>query len=295
MRESTVRRSLAQRSARPGRRVLVAGLVLCLASLPLVAADDATVEGSLIANGEAVELPHVYLWAEKEGFYDPADPTWRLLFTEQPVETRKLGRAIWDSAWVEIGLTQTSEFDGEPKLQVYSQSIKLSADSGGNISGGNYPEIEIEGLGSDRVSGRVYQPEPHEFFDDTYQYEFTFSVPLSDPDAPIGDLLPAGGGAPGSAYLRWVQVIHSGDLKQLQSIVPAEMAAQLEEASPEEAQEQIEFMQMTTPTEVKILGGSSDGETAVLQAEGQMDGETVTLEVTLIKMGDFWIATEVSM
>jgi hypothetical protein len=274
---------------------MVAGFVLCLAALPLVAADEATVQGSLIANGEAIELPYVYLWAEEEGFYDSADPTWKLLFTEQPVETRKLGRAIWDGAWVEIGLTETSEFDGEPKLQVYSQSIKLSADSGGNVSGGTYPEIEIDGIGSDRVSGRVYHPEPQEFFDDTYQYDFTFSVPLSDPDAPIGDVLPAGGGGPGSAYLEWVEAVHSGDVKRLQSVVPAEMAAQLAAASPEDIEEQIEFLQMTTPSEVKILGGSTDGETAILQAAGMMDGESMEFEVTLIKMGDFWIATEVSM
>jgi hypothetical protein len=282
-------------SAASRRTAVVTCLLLALATLPLAAAEEATVSGVLVANGEEISLPYVYMWAEKEGFYDPADPTWRILFVEHPVEERDLGDPVWDAAWVELGITRTAEFGDGPELQVYSQSLKLSADSGGNISGGTYPEIEIEGLGSDRLSGRVHHLEPQEFFDHTYSYDFTFSVPLFDPDAPIGEPLPAGGGEPGAAYLEWVAAIHSGDLERIKGLVPAEMAELVGAGSPEEAQEELEFMQMMTPTDIKILGGSSDGETAILQAEGMMDGEKTTFEVTLTKMGDSWVATGVSM
>jgi hypothetical protein len=61
--------------------------------------------------------------------------------------------------------------------------------------------------------------------------------------------------------------------------------------SGEEARETLELMQLLTPRDVKILGGSSDGETAVLQVEGTVDGERQTGEVTVEKMGDFWVPT----
>jgi hypothetical protein len=253
------------------------------------------VKGSLIANGETVELPYVYMWPEKEGFYDSSDPTWHILFVERALGPREIGKPVWDAAWVQISITETDEFAEQPQLEVYSQSIKISADAGGNISGGTYPEIEIEGLGSDLVSGRVWHAEPQKILDDSIQFDFTFSTPLSDPNAPIGDLLPADGGEPGQAYLQWVEVIHSGDLEILKTIVTSDMAAQLGAVTPEEAREEIEFMQLLTPTDVTIVGGSSDGETALLQIEAVMEGEKITGEVTMIRFDDIWMATNFSM
>ena len=270
-------------------------VALLTMTLPLAAAGPAEVSGVLTANGKQVELRYVYVWAEKEGFYDPADPSWRILFVEREIEQRELGDPIWNAAWVEIRVTETSEFGDQPELRVYSQSIKLSADAGGNLTGGTYPQIKLQGLGSERISGRVYHTETQEFFDDTFNYDFTFSASLSDPDAPIGDPLPAGGGDPGRAYWKWVETVHSGDLDALRSIVPLEMVEQLDSVSAEEAKEQMEFMQLMTPTDVRIVGGSTDGEIALLEIEGMIEGEKVTGEITMTRMGEFWVPTEQSM
>jgi hypothetical protein len=62
------------------------------------------------------------------------------------------------------------------------------------VSGGTYPQLVIEGLGSDVVTGRVWHPESQEVFDDSYQFDFSFSAPISDPNAPIDEPLPDGGG-----------------------------------------------------------------------------------------------------
>jgi hypothetical protein len=257
------------------------------APVPAAAGEEASVEGDLIANGKTVELPYVYVYALDEGFYDKADPTWKVLFVEHPIEESKLDEPVWDSAYVELGITDTAEF-GERKVQVYSQSIRFAADAGGNISGGDYPQLEVESVGPERFAGHVFHPQEQEFFDDTYQYDLTFDAPLSDPNAPIGDPLPADGGEPGRAYLAWVAAIHSGGLDELKKLVPSEMAAQLES---EEASEQLELMRAMTPTDIKILGGESDGRTAVLKVEGVMSGEAVQGEITLEKMGEFWMAT----
>ena len=276
------------------RRTVIAVVLLTMAA-PLAAADPAEVSGVLTANGVQVELPYVYVWAEKEGFYDPADPSWKILFVEREVEQRELGAPIWDAAWVELRITETAEFGDQPELQVYAQSIRLSADAGGNLSGGDYPEIELEGLGTERISGRVFHNEPQEFFDDTYHYDLTFSAALSDPNASIGEPLPAGGGDPGQAYLKWVEAVHTGTLDALRSIVPPDMAEQLDSVSATEAREQMAFLQAMTPTDVTVLGGSTDGEIALLEIAGMMEGETVTGEITMTRMGAFWVPTESSM
>ena len=262
--------------------------LLVLLSLPGAAGDEATVTGTFTANGTSVELPYVYVYKLDKGFYDDNDPAWTLLFVDHPIEERKLDEHIWDGAYVELKITRTAEFDDKPTLQVYAQNLKLSPDAAGNLSGGTYPELELESAGPDRFAGRVYLPEMEEFFDDTFQYDFTFSAPLSDPNAPLGEMLPADGGEPGKAYLAWVAAVHSGDLERFRKLVPEEMMTQLDD---EEAKENLAMMQAFTPTDVTILSGSSDGQTAILQVEGTMDGETAKGEITLEKMAGKWMAT----
>jgi hypothetical protein len=258
--------------------------------IPAAAAEEtaASVEGALVVNGTTVELPYVYAYAQKTGFYDEADPTWTLLFVSQPIAERSLDDHIWDAAYVRVGITLSAEFSDEPELQVLSQDIRFSADAQGNVSGGTYPQLELSSVGPERLAGRVYHAEPAEFFDDTYQYDFTFSVPLSDPFGPIGEPLPAGGGEPGAAYLAFVDAIHAGDLARLKALVAPDQVEMLEG---EDAQDNIGFIQMMTPTGVEVLGGSSDGETAILQITGTMDGEAVAGEITLVNRDGRWFAT----
>lgn len=256
-----------------------------------LAAEPAQVTGHLTANGKTVELPYVYAYALEKGFYDPADPAWKLLFVDHPIEERKLKDHIWEGAYVELAITKTAEFGDKPELQVYSQNIRLSPKSGGNISGGNYPKLELESTGPERFAGRVYHAEPQKFFKDTFQYDFTFSAPLSDPNAPIGEVLPPGGGEPGAAYRAWVEAVHSGDPQRLKKLVPPDMAKQLDS---KDAKDQIAMMADMTPTDIKVLSGSSDGKTAILKVEGMMDGEKVSGEVTLEKTNGFWMATHES-
>jgi hypothetical protein len=280
---------------RPVRVVLFVCLVFFVAISGLSSAGEPSFEGSFTANGEKVELTHVYLYAQKEGFYDKEDPTWTLLFVAGPIEERKLDDHIWDSAYIRIGITETSEFSEEPRIEVLSQDIRFSAEQAGNISGGTYPALELTSAGPEGFEGRVWHAEVQEFFDDTFQYDFTFSVPMSDPSAPIGDPLPAGGGEPGAAFVAWCDAIHSGDMERIRKLVPAEQAAMFDEPSQrDQIMEELEFMKLMTPTEVVVLGGSSDGETAILEVTGTMDGEPAKGEITMTKWGDGWTSTNAS-
>lgn len=276
-------------------RLTSVAMALLALTLRLAAADPAEMSGVFIANGEKVDLPYVYVWAEKEGFHEPTDPAWKILFVDREVAERALGEPVWDAASVEIGITEMTDFDGKRKLEVYLQAISLSADSNGVLSGGTYPQFELQGLGTERISGRIYHTGTQEFFDKSYSYDFTFSASLSDPDAPFGDPLPAGGGDPGRAYLKWVETVHSGSLDALKSIIPPEMAEQFESISAADAREQFAFMREVTPTDVQILGGSTDGEVAILEIEGTIGGERVTAEITMSRMGEIWMPTESKM
>jgi hypothetical protein len=275
--------------------VSLASIILAVAISFVASAGEPSLEGSFTANGKEVELTNVYVYPEKEGFYDSADPTWTLLFTTGPIAERDLDDHIWDAAYIRLGITETSEFTDEPEITVYSQDIRFAADQPGNISGGSYPELEVTAIGPEGFQGRVWHAEEQEFFDDTFQYDLTFSAPMSDPSAPIGDPLPAGGGEPGAAYAAWCEAIHSGDVERIKAVVPAEQADMLDDPSlAAQFAEDLEFMQLMTPENPVIVGGSSDGETAILEVTATMEGEAVTGEITMTKMGDRWVNTDSS-
>jgi hypothetical protein len=275
-------------------RYIAIACTLIVAAIPKFAAPgEPSLEGYFTANGEKVELTHVYVFPQKEGFYDPSDPTWTLLLVAGPVEERELDDPIWDSAYIRIGITKTSEFSEEPEITVLSQDIKFSADDAGNVSGGSYPALDLTAAGPDEFAGRVWHAEEQKFFDDTFQYDFTFRAPMSDPFAPIGDPLPTGGGEPGAAFVAWCKAIHSGDPEQIKKFMPAEQAEMFDDPSfKAEFAEDLEFMQLMTPADPVVIGGSSDGETAILQVTATMEGESVNGDITMTKMGDIWVNTD---
>ena len=73
------------------RHTAAVAAVLFSMTSPQAAADTAKVSGVLTANGAAVELPYVYAWPEKEGFYDAGDPTWNVLFVSRELGAREIG------------------------------------------------------------------------------------------------------------------------------------------------------------------------------------------------------------
>lgn len=267
---------------------LAAGILLAPSSAIAAVPEPGSVTGSLTLNGESVELRHAYFYRESEGFYDPEDPTWMVLLTAEPVAPSDAEDRFIDPS-LRLGLTLTSEFGDSPGLQLLSTSIYIGSFS---MSGGEAPQMDFEQQGPDAFAGRIHLAEPQTFFDNTYHYDLSFHALPIDPNVRAGEPLPEGGGEPGAAYLGWTRAIHAGDLEALKAIVPPDMAAMLDEP---DAAEQLEFMALMTPTDVRILEGSVDGSTAVLDIEGVMEGEAVKGEITLEQHGGFWVPTGSSM
>jgi len=103
-----------------------------------------------------------------------------------------------------------------------------------------------------------------------------------------GTALPVGGGEPGKAYLACQETIRQGDFEGLMGCMSAERAAEMKETDPDEAQEMFGFIQMMQATDIKVLGGTLDGDKATLNVAGMQDGEQATATVSMVRENGAW-------
>jgi hypothetical protein len=105
-----------------------------------------------------------------------------------------------------------------------------------------------------------------------------FDLPvLGNAIARPGTALPADGGEPGQALLAQFAAIHAGDMDALIAMAPAEQAQELRAAVAEgEAEQVLTMARMFTPTQVRVTGGSQDGDRAWIDFTGSESGGTVT-------------------
>jgi len=265
------------------------GLAMAMIFAAATVADENGADGVLVWNEQEIELPYAYVY-EIEGFYETTDPSWEIVFSAEPIAERDLDDFFMEFAYVKVRVTRQKDLEsGElGELEVFSQNVRPSKlDS--NISGGTYPELALDSAGPELFAGRIYLMDPVELFGDTFHYDLTFSAPLSNPNAAIGEPLPAGGGAPGKAYAHWAEAVQSGEADRIMKLLAPVQQEAMAKASEEEIAEGLEFMALMTPTEVEVVGGSSDGEMAVLQVRGTMDGAETKGEITMRLQEGRWI------
>ena len=102
------------------RNSLLLGLILMGSAN--AALESGITSGTLDVHGKILEMTNAYIFLQPKGFYDVDDPTWTLLFTNAPVAHYDVEYEHLTPA-VRIGLTLTSEFDAQPTLRLFSQSI----------------------------------------------------------------------------------------------------------------------------------------------------------------------------
>ena len=123
-------------------------------------------------------------------------------------------------------------------------------------------------------------------------FDLRFSTEL--PEELPGELLPAGGGEPGAAYLAWTVAVKSGDLEQIKAVLTPEQVEEFESMPVEEQQENIEFLQMMVPDELEVLGGRRVDDIAYLEVRAVMEGEPTRGEVKLVHKEGVWVAVRES-
>jgi hypothetical protein len=267
------------------------GFALLVLALPALAADG-TVKGSLTANGKTVALTHAYAQAQKSPF-DKTKNVLELIVTDQEISPA----AVSDS--IELMQAQdkqqlsgfTATFDDSKQIisaTVFSPAFKKMK----QFSGVGMQKAELTAMTATRIAGTVSMPKPDDFFDEKYQYNATFDLPIGKPAGPPpppvlkGTPLPAGGGEPGKAYAAYLKNLTAGDMKAFLGGVTAARAK--EASSDPDFKKLFPLLKAMQPTAVKVTSGAIDGNNATLVVTGK-DGDNVSRgTIAMVRENGAW-------
>jgi hypothetical protein len=159
------------------------------------------------------------------------------------------------------------------------------------FSGVGMQKAELTAMTPSRIAGTISMAKPDDFFDEKYQYNATFDLPVGKPAGPPsppvlkGTPLP-GGGEPGKAYAVYLKSLTAGDMKGVLAGVSAERAKQAS-ADPD-FKKLFPLLQAMQPKGIKITGGASDGTHATLLATGK-DGDNVSRgTIAMVRENGAW-------
>jgi hypothetical protein len=256
--------------------------LLCLLAAPLLAQ---TASGTLTANGKKTPLDHVVAARDKDGDVHV------LLSNTNVTADQLLSHAV------DFDLAGKGNFSG----------VAVEFDKSGQIVSGNFysptftkmnGSFSASGMHkfdgkvtANSVEGKLWTDKPGDFFDNTYNYNAKFSVPIgaaskpAPPAAPKGKPLPADGGEPAKAYRAYLKTIQGGNVAQIRSAVTAERSKQV---SDKDMKEMIPLLQAMAPKNLKITGGAIDGEHATLIATSKDGSETMNGTITMLREGGAW-------
>jgi hypothetical protein len=107
---------------------------------------------------------------------------------------------------------------------------------------------------------------------------------------PWGTPLPAGGGAPGAAYMAMHKAALAGDVNAMIRLATKERAAEMEKSRKQpEFAGMIELIKAMEPAEVHVDSGQANATKAELQVAGkESDGATMKGTATLLMEGGAW-------
>jgi len=266
-------------------------IVLLAISLPAIAADG-KVDGSLTANGKTFKLNHAYATKRKSPF-DKAKMVTQLIFTDKELSPAAASDDIelmqaQDKQQLS-GFTATIDADKQViSATVFSPAFKKMH----QFSGVGMQKASLTASTDTHIAGSVTMAKPDDFFDEKYQYNATFDLPVGKPAGPPpppalkGTPLPAGGGEPGKAYMAYLKLLAGGDMKAFLGGVSAERAKQA--SSDPDFKKLFPLLQAMQPKGVKITSGALNGNSATLLAAGKDDNQTSNGTITMVKEGGAW-------
>jgi hypothetical protein len=180
-------------------------------------------------------------------------------------------------AYLKLGI---EEEDGKLRIG------HLFASPGGfNTAGNGDEQIRIAG---GRITGS-WKLAPQSFFDDTYEADFRFDLPLVELKDP-GQPLAAGGGEPGKAYSAYIAAVAKGDVEGIKKALAESASWRFSWLEDDNAKARaLEDEALHKPVRVTIKGGWVDGDRAMLQVEGPgRFGGSYAGRVMLQREGGAW-------
>jgi hypothetical protein len=114
--------------------------------------------------------------------------------------------------------------------------------------------------------------------------------PPPPPPKPWGAALPAGGGAPGAAYMAMHKAALAGDVDAMVKLATKERAAEMDKARKQpEFAGMVELIKAMEPKEVHVVSGQADATRAELQIAGkEADGATMKGTAKMLIEGGAW-------
>ncbi len=243
-----------------------------------LSAGEAT--GSVEADGESIAMPHVTVH-EQEHPWEEGQTVVLVTLSEQEIPYLEVD----DMCPGEFGnrsVQFTVDDAGETQMTNYCFQS-------GNSSGQTF-EVAFTTFGPEEYAGTVSAD--FEVFDSAVSFHFDFAATL--PSELPGEVLPAGGGEAGAAYLAWSEALAGDDTDLILSLLPAEQAEMFRSMPEEEQQENLEFLRLMAPTAVEVTGGRRVGDVAYLDVSATMEGEPVTGEIKLELLDGVWVAVKES-
>jgi hypothetical protein len=148
-------------------------------------------------------------------------------------------------------------------------------------------EFVLETNLPDHVKGSFVLAEPEEFFDQTFQFELHFDAARTP--GPEAEQLAEGGGAPGAAYLDYLQAIAAADFPKLREILGPEGSWQFPEEDLPACKENLKWMRDGTPVTATIWKGEQRQHDAILFVDG-VDRDEIRRRgrVLMILDGEIW-------
>ena len=264
--------------------LMIAGAV----TIAAVAGDAPKVNGSITANGKTSTLKYAYAMPKEDPFDKKKKATY-LLVTDQEVPAAALADEFEFMRWYDKANLKGFEVLINDEKRAVSGRIFDPALKHSGFSSVGTQEINLTAMTPQRLAGKISIPQG-EFFGDKYQYSATFDVPVVAVKAPEppplkGKPLPAGGGDPAKAYFVFDKAVSKGDMAAVKNGVSAEQRKSMDDP---DFKKMFPLMQAMRAKNVKITGGSIDGDTATLLATGKDDGGTTNGTITMVKEGGAW-------
>ena len=268
----------------------LAALLLLLSTAAF--ADTGKVDGSMTVNGKTTKLKYAYAVPRK----DPFDKTKSATFVIATDVELPQTALVDDMSMMEA--TMNKPFNGiewlindEKRvvgLSIHSTNLKKKMDQFSSVG---EEKLDLDAQSPTHVAGRLYLPKQGDFFDEKYQYDIKFDVPVvavkaPDPKADLkGTMLPAGGGEPGKAYEAYRKVLLAGNIPALRKSVSKDRQADFDDP---DFKKMFPLIQEMAPKNVKVTAGSIDGDTATLLAEAKDKNETSTGKITMVREAGAW-------
>jgi hypothetical protein len=267
------------------------GFFFLMLIVPALAA-NASVTGSLTANGKKFALTHAYAQMRKS-HSDKSKTELHIIVTDKELSPAAASDDIelmqaQDKQQLS-GFTATINDDKQIiSGTVFSPAFKKMK----QFSSVGTQKLDLTAMTPTHVAGSIKMPKMDDFFDEKFQYTATFDLSVSKPAGPPpppvlkGAPLPAGGGDPGKAYLAYLKLVAGGDMKAFLGGITASRAK--EASSDPDFKKLFPLMQAMQPKGVKVTGGAIDGSNATLLATGKDGDQPSTGTITMVKEGGAW-------